>query len=152
MTSTGFQHTSLICTLLLNTWQHLLLTTSVFRLSAGCHFISTMHATYPKRSSLRVLPRSYKLGGPSQTPIFDHLGAASWHRGDASFIVSVGYFMEWLLVPWKLVFVFIASIVCTVGYLRYRRMIQEDAERQREEDKELALLSSESSSEAGFDL
>lgn len=110
-----------------------------------------MHATYPKRSSLRVLPRSYKLGGPSRTPIFDHLGAASWHRGDASFIVVLGYFVEWLLVPWKLVFIFIASIVCTGGYIRYRRMIQEDSDRLKEEDKELALLSSETSSEAEYD-
>lgn len=123
----------------------------IYRLSAGCHFISTMHATYPKRSSLRVLPLSYKLGGPSRTPIFDHLGAASWHRGDASFIVVLGYFVEWLLVPWKLIFIFIASIVCTVGYVRYRRMIAEDADRQKDEDKELALLSSESSSDAGFE-
>lgn len=119
--------------------------------SAGCHYISTMHVTYPQRSTLRVLPRSYKLGGPSQTPIFDHLGAASWHTGDANFIVHLGYFAEWLLVPWKLAFIFIACIVCTVGYVRYRRMIHEDAERQREEDKELALLSSETSSEAGYD-
>jgi len=120
-------------------------------LTAGCHYISTMHATYPKRSSLRVLPRSYKLGGPSQTPIFDHLGAATWHRGDAGFIVVLGYFAEWLLVPWKLIFIFIASIVCTIGYLRYRHMIREDAEGRREEDKELALLNSETSSDTGYD-
>jgi hypothetical protein len=111
-----------------------------------------MHITYPNRSKLRVLPRSYKLGGPSQTPIFDHLGAASWHTGDANFIVHLGYFAEWLLVPWKLVFILITCVVCTVGYLRYRRMIQEDRERQREEDKELALLSSDTSSETGYDL
>lgn len=121
-------------------------------LSAGCHYISTMHATYSKRSTLRSLPRSYKLGGPSNTPILEHLGAASWHRGDAGFIVKLGHFAEWLLVPWKLAFVFIASIVCIVGYLRYRRMIKEDKERVRDEDKELALLASETSSEGGFDV
>jgi hypothetical protein len=53
-----------------------------------------MHATYPHRSSLRVLPPSYKLGGVSSTPIFDHLGAASWHRGDAFFIKFIGSLAE----------------------------------------------------------
>lgn len=119
--------------------------------SAGCHYISTMHATYPGRSKLRSLPRPYKLGGPSVTPIFDHLGAASWHGGDANFIVHLGYIAEWLLVPWKLIFIFVASIVGIVGYFRYRRMVREDAGRSREEDKELALLHSETSSEGGFD-
>jgi len=121
-------------------------------ISSGCHYISTMHATYSQRSTLRVLPKSYKLGGPSHTPIFDHLGAASWHRDDANFILHLGYFAEWLLVPWKLTFIGIACVVCVVGYVRYRRMIREDRERQREEDKELALLSSETSSENGYDL
>ena len=74
------------------------------RFSAGCHYISTMHATYSHRSNLRVLPREYKLGGPSITPIFQHLGAASWHRGDASSIKLIGNFFEWFLDPWKIFF------------------------------------------------
>jgi inositol phosphorylceramide mannosyltransferase catalytic subunit len=110
-----------------------------------------MHATYSKRTTLRVLPLSYKLGGPSQTPLFDHLGAASWHRGDSGFIIKLGHFAEWLLVPWKLAFIFIASVAGIIGFFRYRRMIRGDAERRRDQDKELALLASESSSEAGFD-
>lgn len=53
-----------------------------------------MHATYPHRSTLRVLPPSWKLGGVSSTPVFDHLGAASWHRGDAAFIKFLGSLAE----------------------------------------------------------
>jgi len=120
-------------------------------LTSGCHYISTMHATYSKRSSLRVLPRSYKLGGPSHTPIFDHLGAASWHRGDAGPILYLGNFVEWILVPWKLVLVFVTLIACTVGFIKYRRMVQAGAERQKDEDKEMALLASETSSEGGYE-
>ncbi|KAF9652976.1 hypothetical protein BDM02DRAFT_2419524 [Thelephora ganbajun] len=30
--------------------------------SAGCHYISTIHATHSHHSNLRVLPREYKLG------------------------------------------------------------------------------------------
>ena len=90
------------------------------RFTTGCHYISTMHATYSHRSNLRVLPREYKLGGHSITPIFEHLGAASWHRGDATAIKFIGRFFEWFLVPWK-IFVFVGICVSLSVWLSRRR-------------------------------
>jgi len=88
--------------------------------SAGCHYISTMHATYPNRKTLRVLPPSYKLGGLSYTPIFDHLGAASWHRGDASFIKSVGAFVEKVGVATIISVIAFLGLASCFGIWRFR--------------------------------
>ena len=94
-----------------------------------------MHATYSHRSTLRVLPREYKLGGPSITPIFEHLGAASWHRGDASAIIVVGRFFEWFLDPWKIV---IAVGICiAIGFWLARRRAARKAVQLRDEETEL---------------
>jgi len=93
--------------------------------SAGCHFISTMHATYSKHSTLRVLPPQYKLGGLSYTPIFEHLGAATWHRGDAVAIKVVGDIVGWFLVPWKIIG--ILCIFIGLGVWRSRRRSQKAA-------------------------
>ncbi|KAG8996474.1 hypothetical protein FRB94_008270 [Tulasnella sp. JGI-2019a] len=85
--------------------------------SAGCHFISTMHALYPERHLPKVLPKEYKLGGLSFTPMFDHLGAGSWHRWDAAAIKVIGKVVEWILAPWKI----ILTIVCSVGFVVRRK-------------------------------
>ena len=92
-----------------------------------------MHATYSRRSNLRVLPREYKLGGHSVTPIFEHLGAASWHRGDAAAITLIGHFFEWFLDPWKIFFFagICISFVYWLSLVRARKATQlraEDAE------------------------
>lgn len=92
-----------------------------------------MHATYAKHSTLRVLPKEYKLGGVSVTPIFDHLGAASWHRGDASAIKAIGVAFEWLLVPWKIIALNILVVgacvwVCQRRAHRVERIRKEDVE------------------------
>lgn len=93
-----------------------------------------MHATYSHRSNLRVLPREYKLGGPSITPIFEHLGAASWHRGDATVIKLIGNFFEWFLDPWKIFF--FAGISISFSYWLSRRRARKATQR-RAEDTEL---------------
>ena len=93
-----------------------------------------MHATYSHRSNLRVLPREYKLGGPSITPIFEHLGAGSWHRGDADAIKLVGTFFEWFLVPWK-IFFFASICIALSVWLSRRRACK--AAQLRAEDTEL---------------
>ena len=62
-----------------------------------------MHAWYPHRERLKVLPAEWKLGGHSVTPVFEHLGASSWHRSDAALIKYVGTWVEVVLSPWKLV-------------------------------------------------
>jgi len=79
-----------------------------------------MHATYSRHSTLRVLPREYKLGGHSITPIFEHLGAASWHRGDAAAIKLIGNFFEWFLDPWK-IFFFVGVCISFSVWLSRRR-------------------------------
>lgn len=93
-----------------------------------------MHATYSHRSNLRVLPREYKLGGPSITPIFHHLGAASWHRGDASAIKLIGNFFEWFLDPWK-IFFFAGTCISFAIWISGRRARK--AAQFRAEDTEL---------------
>ena len=79
-----------------------------------------MHATYSHRSNLRVLPREYKLGGHSVTPVFEHMGAASWHRGDAGAIIYVGRFFEWFLNPWRVLLVVGTCITFGVWLSRWR--------------------------------
>jgi hypothetical protein len=93
-----------------------------------------MHATYSHRSNLRVLPREYKLGGHSITPIFEHLGAASWHRGDATAIKLIGNFFEWFLDPWKIFF--FAGICISFSVWLSRRRARKAAQL-RAEDTEL---------------
>ncbi|OCB87374.1 hypothetical protein A7U60_g5514 [Sanghuangporus baumii] len=102
--------------------------------TAGCHYISTMHATFSGHSTLRVLPHEYKLGGHSVTPIFEHLGAASWHRGDATAIKKIGDVVTWLLVPWKIIAITVISFTGCVWFCR-RRVRR--AEKIRAQDVEL---------------
>jgi len=104
-----------------------------------------MHATYSHRSNLRVLPREYKLGGHSITPIFEHLGAASWHRGDASAIIVVGRFFEWFLDPWK---IFFAVGVCVaIGVWLSRRRARKAVQLRAEETELFDLPDSPRSSD-----
>ena len=111
-----------------------------------------MHATYREHSTLRVLPKSYKLGGVSSTPIFDHLGAASWHRGDAGAIKAIGVAAEWVLVPWKIIVIAVSGVGLTVWVCRRRNRRKE---RSRKEDVELfdvereELLAAEGRGESG---
>lgn len=62
--------------------------------STGCHFLSTMHRLYGDQTSLAVMDRANKLNGHVQTPLFEHLGASSWHKGDAKAILRVGHHIE----------------------------------------------------------
>lgn len=62
--------------------------------STGCHFFSTMHRTFPDQSSLKILDASHKLNGHVTTPLFEHLGASSWHKGDAKLILQLGQAVE----------------------------------------------------------
>jgi hypothetical protein len=49
-----------------------------------------MHLYSPAHDSLKVLPWDYRLNGKVTTPLFQHLGASSWHKGDAQFILGLG--------------------------------------------------------------
>jgi mannosyltransferase OCH1-like enzyme len=62
--------------------------------STGCHFFSTMHRTYSDQAGLKILDSTHKLNGHVVTPLFEHLGASSWHKGDAKVILQLGFFVE----------------------------------------------------------
>ncbi|PWN34357.1 uncharacterized protein FA14DRAFT_148726 [Meira miltonrushii] len=62
--------------------------------STGCHFLSTMHRLYGDQPSLAIMDQANKLNGHVQTPLFEHLGASSWHKGDAKAILRIGHQIE----------------------------------------------------------
>lgn len=95
-----------------------------------------MHALFPDRHLLKVMPKGYKLGGKSDNEIFQHLGAAVWHRGDAYMIKKLGNLVGYILEPWKI----FAMIGVAVGiwYALRRRRAAKAAERERNRDEENA--------------
>lgn len=66
------------------------LTFCFYHALTGCHFFSAMHLFSPAHDTLKVLPWDYRLNGKVTTPLFQHLGASSWHKGDAKFILNLG--------------------------------------------------------------
>lgn len=63
-------------------------------MSTGCHFFSTMHRTFQDQISMGVMDQANKLNGHVTTPLFEHLGASSWHKGDAKAILRLGKAIE----------------------------------------------------------
>lgn len=61
-------------------------------------------------------PRSPSRVQAGWSSIFEHLGAASWHRGDAAAIKLVGRLFEWFLDPWK-IFFFAGTFPSVIGSL-----------------------------------
>ncbi|KAJ3022423.1 hypothetical protein HKX48_006240 [Thoreauomyces humboldtii] len=63
--------------------------------STGCMYISAQHAIYRYRNQLKVLGGDHnRLNGAATTPLFKHLGASSWHQGDAKLFVQIGKFLK----------------------------------------------------------
>ncbi|KAI9100395.1 nucleotide-diphospho-sugar transferase [Phlyctochytrium arcticum] len=60
--------------------------------SSGCMYISAQHVTSPLRNEhLKVLGgKRNRLSGRVETPLFRHLGASSWHEGDAKLFSVLG--------------------------------------------------------------
>lgn len=60
-------------------------------ISTGCLFISIAFTLFPK-TDLWILGngKSHFLRGHSVTPLFEHLGASSWHSWDAALILFIG--------------------------------------------------------------
>ncbi|KAJ3148666.1 hypothetical protein HDU89_004516 [Geranomyces variabilis] len=59
--------------------------------STGCMYVSAQHAIAENREPLKVLGGQHnRLNGAVTTPLFKHLGASSWHRGDAKLFVTLG--------------------------------------------------------------
>lgn len=53
-----------------------------------------MHRTYHDQVHLKILDSTHKLNGHVVTPLFEHLGASSWHKGDAKVILQLGLVVE----------------------------------------------------------
>ncbi|KAJ3282419.1 hypothetical protein HK104_010894 [Borealophlyctis nickersoniae] len=65
--------------------------------STGCTFLSAQLTIYPlpNRDELKVLGgQRNKLSGRVTTPLFRHLGASSWHEGDAGVYSALGAFLK----------------------------------------------------------
>ncbi len=74
--------------------------------STGCHFLSTIHRQMPLServgSNMRILDQKHKLNGHVTTPLFEHLGASSWHKGDAKAVLLLGKCVEFFKIAWPL--------------------------------------------------
>ncbi|TFK47994.1 hypothetical protein OE88DRAFT_1664986 [Heliocybe sulcata] len=94
--------------------------------STGCQFWSTMHTLYPHREELSVLPQEYKLNGHVLTPLFEHLGASSWHQSDARAILAIGRLIESIksspLLLCLVLFSTAASVFLLAAHCRRRRL------------------------------
>lgn len=91
-------------------------------MSTGCHFFSTMHRTFPDQAQLGVLDQANKLNGHVTTPLFEHLGASSWHKGDAKAILRIGQYIEGVkghpIVAFATLFALVAFATALFGLAR----------------------------------
>src|SRR5258708_20121568 len=94
-----------------------------YRFSTGCYFVVTKDALNRNRKNLKVLPKGYKLGGYSITPLFEHYGAATWHRSDAMAIKMVGDGVVWLFSQGKIIAGIVLLVVVVAGR---RRVVSRD--------------------------
>ncbi|KND00205.1 uncharacterized protein SPPG_04541 [Spizellomyces punctatus DAOM BR117] len=64
--------------------------------STGCMYLSALHTLYPQRSiDTKVLGgERNRVNGRAETPLFTHLGASSWHQGDAQLFVLIGRWIK----------------------------------------------------------
>lgn len=109
-------------------------------MSTGCHFFSTMHRTSVDHASLGILDQSNKLNGHVTTALFEHLGASSWHKGDARFILRLGKMVE--LIKRQIILVYLALVCMTL------LSIIVVVKRQRGRAKRYALVSMEEGGES----
>lgn len=87
-------------------------------------FCRVIHALQSNRADLRILggtlesPNLHRLNGHVITPLFQHLGASSWHSFDAHFIVSMGK----LAVPLAMFGISCGCVLVCIwaGLLQYR--------------------------------
>jgi ABC-type bacteriocin/lantibiotic exporter with double-glycine peptidase domain len=65
--------------------------------------LRVIHTLQPNRSESKILvgPSNnfwlHSLNGPVSTPLFNHLGSASWHLYDAELVVLLGKCLTWVL-------------------------------------------------------
>ncbi|KAI8818062.1 nucleotide-diphospho-sugar transferase, partial [Fimicolochytrium jonesii] len=100
--SNGFimvpRHSPFISTLVTNlpTFNHYFLSPyASVMFSTGCMYISALHNIFPERETLKVLGgQQNRLSGKVETPLFRHLGASSWHQGDAKLFGKLGRWIK----------------------------------------------------------
>lgn len=94
--------------------------------STGCHFLSTIHRQMPyserKSSNVKILDQKHKLNGHVTTPLFEHLGASSWHKGDAKMVLMLGKCVEFLKLAWPVTLLLAVLVVgCCIAIRVVRR-------------------------------
>lgn len=78
------------------------------------HLSSVIHVLQRNRTEHKILagpkdnPKLHSLNGRVSTPLFDHLGASSWHSYDSRFLVFLGECGIWILP------VLIIGLVCAM--------------------------------------
>jgi len=74
--------------------------------------LRVIHTLQPNRSESKILAGpsnnfwQHSLNGPVSTPLFNHLGSASWHLYDAELVVLLGKCVTWVLP------ILIIGVVC----------------------------------------
>ncbi|KAF8343093.1 uncharacterized protein EI90DRAFT_3031337 [Cantharellus anzutake] len=84
--------------------------------TAGSRLVSALHAQYPERLKLKVLPQEYKLGRYSIMSILEYLRTSTRHWGDtaAATGTAVSEAVEWFISPW-LIFGIILGVFFVLG-------------------------------------
>ncbi|GAA98906.1 glycosyltransferase family 32 protein [Mixia osmundae IAM 14324] len=71
--------------------------------STGCLYFSAIDVALPAevRRSMKILPgKAHRLSGHTFTPLFEHLGASTWHSWDSSVIMALGHAVNSLMSLW----------------------------------------------------
>ncbi|OAV98966.1 hypothetical protein, variant 2 [Puccinia triticina 1-1 BBBD Race 1] len=93
-------------------------------LSTGPMFLSTEHLHFPadhRSTQLRVLAeRQHRLNGRVATPLFRHLGASSWHQGDAKLFLKIRVMVY---QPFFSLMLFCGFIGGSVGWMVWKKQI-----------------------------
>ncbi|KAH8922742.1 glycosyltransferase family 32 protein [Atractiella rhizophila] len=96
--------------------------------STGCLFFTSIHLIAPSwiRNSMYVLPgKENRLRGRVVTPLFEHFGASSWHKGDAKVILMLGQTIENFSRSggFRIVLFVLFLLVGSLAYLHFKRRL-----------------------------
>ncbi|KNE93332.1 hypothetical protein PSTG_13274 [Puccinia striiformis f. sp. tritici PST-78] len=98
-------------------------------LSTGPMFLSTEHLRFPasqRPTQLRVLGgREHRLKGRVVTPLFRHLGASSWHQGDAKLFIKV---LAIVYQPFFSLLLLCGFVGGSVGWLVWKKQISKQGD------------------------
>jgi len=98
-------------------------------LSTGPMFLSTEHLRFPvpqRFTQLRILGgRQHRLNGRVVTPLFRHLGASSWHQGDAKLVLKI---REIVYQPFFSLMMLCGFVGGSVGWLVWKKQVSKQGE------------------------